>query len=213
MTNFRYVIMCGGTYPKWGETPRQLLKLPSGETIVGRTIRLLRENGVTDIAISTHNKAFEVCGVPLLEHDNTWVAGKSGLWLEAFYPMEEPVCYMFGDVVYSDRAVKAIVTTETTDIDFFASASPFDQRYIKDYCEPFCFKVHNTKRFFECLKICAKYYELGMFQRSPIAWEVWQVCNGGKLNFIARDFKVISDWTCDIDSSEDLSRLNMRVHL
>ena len=44
----RYIIMCGGTYPKWGDTPRQLLKLPSGETIVGRTIRLLRENGVTD---------------------------------------------------------------------------------------------------------------------------------------------------------------------
>lgn len=209
----KYIIMCGGTYPKWGETPRQLLKLPSGETIVGRTIRLLRENGVTNVAISTNNEAFGQFGLPLLHHDNTWVAGKSGLWLEAFYPTDEPVCYIFGDVVYSENAIRTIVNQPTTDIDFFASAGPFDHRYIKDYCEPFCFKVVNTKRFFECLKICAKYYELGMLQRSPIAWEVWQVCSGGKLNFIDRNFIVISDWTCDIDSPDDLNRLNMRVHI
>lgn len=212
MADFKYIIMCGGEYPKW-DTPRQLLKLPSGETIVGRTIRLLRENGIEDIAISTNNEAFEQCGVPLLHHKNEFIVHKQGLWLEAFYPMTEPVCYLFGDVVYSDRAIKYIVDTETTDIDFFASASPFDQRYIKDYCEPFCFKVANTKKFFECLKICAKYYELGMFQRSPIAWEVWQVCSGSKLNFIDRNFKIIGDWTCDIDSKDDLAKLNMRVHI
>lgn len=208
----KYVIMCGGVYTKW-DTPRQLLKLPSGETIVGRTIRLLRECGIRNIAISTHNPAFEQFGVPLLKHENTWVQGKQGMWIEAFYPTDEPVCYLFGDVVYSDNAMRTIVNTQTDDIEFFASAGPFDHRYIKDYCEPFGFKVGNPTKFFECLKICKKYYELGMFERAPIAWEVWQVCSGSKLNFIDRNFVVISDWTCDIDSSEDLARLNMRVHI
>ena len=208
----KYIIMCGGTYPKW-ETPRQLLKLQSGETIVGRTIRLLRENGVTDISISTDNKAFEVCGVPLLKHDNNFVALKSGMWIEAFYPTEEPACYIFGDVVFSENAIKTIVTTQTDDIEFFASAAPFDPRYIKDYCEPFCFKVGNQKKFRACIDTCTKYYELGMFERMPIAWELWQVCNGGTLNHIARDFVIISDWTCDIDSPDDLTKLFTRVHI
>ena len=42
--------MCGGEYTSWSE-PRQLIEY-KGETLVGRTIRLLREQGVDDIAIS-----------------------------------------------------------------------------------------------------------------------------------------------------------------
>ena len=209
----KYIIMAGGKYPKWGETPRQLLKLPSGETIIGRTIRILKEFGIKDISISTDNPAFEVCGVPLLKHNNDWVAGKHGYWTSAFYPTDEPACYIFGDVVYSENALRLIVTTKTDDIEFFASASPFDPRYIKDYCEPFCFKVGNQKKFRACIEICTKYHELGMFERSPIAWELWQVCNGGKLNHIARDFIEIHDYTCDVDSMSDIQKITQRVNL
>ena len=53
----KYIIMCGGTYKRW-ETPRQLTEI-RGEPIVARTIRLLRENGVSDIAISSNNPVFE----------------------------------------------------------------------------------------------------------------------------------------------------------
>ena len=53
----KYILMCGGNYPKF-EVPRQLLKV-NGEVLIERTIRLLRENGITDIAISTNNKAFD----------------------------------------------------------------------------------------------------------------------------------------------------------
>ena len=209
----KYIIMCGGVYPKF-TTPKQLLRLQSGETIVGRTIRLLKENGVTDIAISATDPAFEGLGVPVLKHDNTYnLANGTGWWVDGFYPMEEPVCYLFGDVVFSDHAIKKIVHKQTTDIDFFASASPFDSHYIKGYCEPFAFKVENTEKFFGCIEICKKYNELRMFQRHPVAWELWQVCQGAKLNFIARDFTVISDFTCDIDNEKDLVKFNMRVHI
>ena len=57
----RYIIMCGGDYYRW-ETPRQLLKI-NGEPIVARTIRLLKENGVEDIAISSNNVEFSKFGV------------------------------------------------------------------------------------------------------------------------------------------------------
>ena len=49
----KYIIMCGGTYKKWWK-PRQLAEI-KGEALVARTIRLLRENGVEDIAISTNH--------------------------------------------------------------------------------------------------------------------------------------------------------------
>ena len=64
--------MCGGTYPGW-KTPKQLLEI-DGEPIVARTILLLRENGVEDIAISSNDEVFEQFGVPVLHHENTFVA-------------------------------------------------------------------------------------------------------------------------------------------
>ena len=108
MSDCRYIIMCGGKYRQW-ETPRQLLKI-NGEAIINRTIRLLRENDITDIAISTDNPLFECCGVPLLKHNNTYDANGyndfTGYWCDAFYPTKEPVCYIFGDVVFSPEAMR-----------------------------------------------------------------------------------------------------------
>ena len=123
--------MCGGTYQKWN-TPRQLLEI-NGEKIIERTIRLLRENGIDDIAISSNLHGFDVFGVPVLNHQNNYNAREyndfDGYWCEAFYPTTDPVCYIFGDVVFSEDAIKTIVNTDTDDIEFFASAPPFDSRY------------------------------------------------------------------------------------
>ena len=49
--------MCGGKYKDF-ETPKQLLKV-NEEVIIERTIKLLKENGIKDIAISTNNLAFD----------------------------------------------------------------------------------------------------------------------------------------------------------
>ena len=66
----KYIIMCGGDYKKWKE-PKQIYEL-NGEPIVARTIRLLRECGIDDIAISSNNPVFEKFGVPVLSHINPW---------------------------------------------------------------------------------------------------------------------------------------------
>ena len=70
--NMRYIIMCGGTYQSW-KWPRQLTGI-NGESIVARTIRLLRGNGVQDIAISSNNPIFEQFGLPVLRHENRYEA-------------------------------------------------------------------------------------------------------------------------------------------
>ena len=81
-----YLLMCGGSYPHWQE-PKHLQKI-HGEPIVARTIRLLRENGIENIAITSNDERFKQFGVPVLEHDNTYVYGKVHTWLDAFYPLD-----------------------------------------------------------------------------------------------------------------------------
>ena len=65
----KYIIMCGGD--TLDGLPKQMAEV-NGEALVERTIRLLRQEGITDIAISTRNDDFERFGVPLLKHDNTY---------------------------------------------------------------------------------------------------------------------------------------------
>lgn len=204
----KYIIMCGGTYEDW-EYPKHMAVV-NGEPIVVRTIRLLRENGVTDIAISTTNvKAFLGLGVTILRHHNPYTLPKdtdaSTPWLDAFYPMTEPVCYIFGDVVFSPRAIKTIVETETDSIEFFASAKPLPSIYPKRWAEPFAYKVADTQRFFKAIAQTIELDKQGAFKRQPVSWELWQVIKGTPLNKVDyTNYTVINDYTCDIDKPSDV---------
>ena len=207
----KYIIMCGGLYPEW-ERPRQL-ELIDGEPIVARTIRLLRENGVSDIAISSNNKAFECFGVPVLKHRNDFVGyGNRGYWHECFYPSHGPTCYLMGDVVFSNYAIRTIIYTPTDDIEFFASAPPFSPDYIKPWAEPFAFKVANHAHLRAACKTVEDYDSRRLWARRPIAWELWQIIKGTTINVIDyTNYTVINDFTCDIDTASDAARINERI--
>lgn len=201
--------MCGGQYDIW-ETPRQLIKI-NGEPIVMRTIRLLRATGVTDIAISSNDERFEACGVPVLRHENKFVVHENdveGAWADAFYPTNAPVCYVFGDVVFSPEAIRTIVNTQTDSIQFFASAPPFDPRYFKPWAEPFAFKVVDQKVFREAVEFTRRNNRAAFFDRLPISWELWQVIRHKPYNEIDHtSYAVINDYTCDIDNPEDVKHI------
>lgn len=200
----KYILMCGGTYKQW-ETPRQLTEF-DGESLVRRTIRLLEEAGVDDIAISATDRIFEHFGVPVLYHKNTYANGLGdGLWVEAFYPLKEPACYVCGDVLFSPEAIKTIVETETDCVEFFASAPPFSPQYAKPYAEPFAFKVVNQAYFRHCIDEVVRLNRLNAFTRHPIAWELWQVIKKTPINHIDyTNYTAINDYTCDIDNPCDI---------
>lgn len=203
---FKYVIMCGGIYEAW-ETPRQLTEI-NGEAVVARTIRLLKAAGVKDIAISSNDKRFSSFGVPVLQHDNDLDVKpdktSTGYWVDAFYPMEDPACYLMGDVVFSPDSIKTITETYTNGIMFFASRPPFSPAYIKPWAEPFAFKVVDQKKFRWAIDYVKANVNTGIFRRHPIAWELWQVINGEGPRYINFDnYVAINDYTCDIDRPQD----------
>lgn len=201
-----YIIMCGGQYEKW-QTPRHLTKI-NGEPIVARTIRLLRENGIEDIAISSNNPVFKQFGVPVLTHNNDYYAieydNMTGYWCNCFYPMDEPVCYIFGDVVFSPQAIRTIVDYETEDIMLFGSKPPFAPDYPKKWIEPFAYKVKDTSRLKNACDEVKALDKLGVYKRKPIAWELWSAICGSPPNYIDKSYVAINDYTCDIDNKEDI---------
>lgn len=206
----KYIIMCGGYYPGW-EMPRQMLCI-HGEPIVLRTIRLLLHEGIRDIAISSNDKRFKIFGVPVLNHENTFVGYREcpGSWAEAFYPMDKPACYIMGDVFFSPDAIRTIVSTDTDDVELFASSPPFSEKYIKRWAEPFAFKVRDQKHFKEAVEFIKANEHL--FNRKPIAWELWQVLKKTPINKIDyNNYTAINDYTCDIDNRRDLEQIRRKL--
>ena len=199
----KYILLCGGMNSKEQkrfDKPRHLLEI-KGEQIVARTIRLLRERGVEDIAISTDApELFEGFGVQIIK------CSYGPLWLECFPLTHEPTCFIFGDVVFSPEAIKKIVETETEDVEFFASAPPFPIQYKKRWAEPFAFKVKDTLHFWEEVGQTRNLHIIyKAFKREPIAWELWQVIKRTPLNIIDyTNYTVVNDYTCDIDEPEDI---------
>ena len=203
----KYIIMCGGDYHT--ETPKQLRQYGTGLSIVERTIMLLQIAGVDDIAISTNDERFNFLGIPILHHYNNF--GNGGHWLEGFYPMSEPCCYIFGDVFFSPEAIKKIVQTDTDRVEFFASAPPFNAEYSKQWAEPFAFKVVDTEYFNSCVKKAIEMEEQGVFKREAIAWELWQVIKGTEPNVIDyTNYVAINDYTTDFDTDEEFEEFKRK---
>lgn len=207
----KYIIMCGGNYKQW-ETPKQL-QIVNGETLIARTIRLLKENGITDIAISSNDPRFDNFGVPRLEHKNDFETnGKKtikGYWVDAFYPTDESVTYLFGDVYYTDYAISKIRDNSTNGVLFFGSRKINRENYHKEWEEPFAFKVANQEMFRKAIDTCKFMKDKKKTKREPIAWEVYRVLNGIDINthLIKDNYVAIDDETTDFDYPEELEEM------
>lgn len=219
----KYIIMCGGNYPQF-KKPKQLLEV-AGEILVERTIRLLKENGITDIAISTNNPAFDYLNVEKLRHENDYLQNdeernkkSKKSWLNAYYPTEEPACYLHGDVYYSDNSIKKIINTEIKETMFFAVPDVTDGRKSRNIKgrEPLAYKVQNQKKFRKAINDLFYMIDKGMFESDPICWNLYRQINNIKLDyygygndifFTKGDFIAIDDYSTDIDSLKDIPKM------
>ena len=197
-------------------TPRQLTKI-NGETLIERTIRLLKENGIENIYVTSHDKRFDNLGAIRYEPKyNTYKPKKNeGYWVEAF-PIElldRPITFLLGDVYYSENAIKTIVNTTTNYIMYFCSYKNEDNRYIKHHDEPFAFKVIDYVMFKEHIQRMKDFKDSGKALREPIAWELYRSLNNIPITThkIGDNCVIINDETCDIDRVEDVALLENTI--
>ena len=209
----KYVILCNADNVEPFTIPRQLCYV-KGETLIGRTVRLLKENGVKNVLITTSDKRFKAYA-PIytpLYNDYKPKEGK-GYWLDAF-PVElliEPICFLLGDVYYSENAIKTIVRTETESVLFYCSYKNSDPRYIKHHDEPFGFKVQDCDIFKYHIEHVKRLFDQGKTGRHPIAWELYRSLNNIDVNVhkMTENYVAINDETCDVDRLIDVDLLNM----
>ena len=203
----KYIIMCGGEYKEF-KTPKHLTVI-KGERVVDRTIRLLRENGVKDIYISSNNPLFDSCDAIRLENkNNNWIEDTKGYWLDAFYPTEEKVTYIFGDVYFTEEAIKTIVNYKT-DKNVLFGTSDAKNKYHENWGEPFAYIVSDPTEFFKGIKEVKKLYDEGKTIRHPIVWELYRYLHNLDINIqrITEDYVCIDDGTMDVDDEEKIEML------
>lgn len=211
----KYIILANGN-DKTFNMPRQLVEI-NGERLIERTIRLLKENGVSDIIITASDKRFDGLGAERYEPKNSnydYATGK-GYWLNAFpfELMNEPICFIWGDVYFSEEAIKTIVNTETDSMLFFCTYNNTNPLYIKHHDEPLAYKIRDTELFKKHVDKVKKLYDEGKTCRHPIVWEVYRSINGIDVNehIMTKGFVAINDISCDIDSMNDLEELKTRL--
>lgn len=209
----KYILMCGGNYKDF-ETPKQLSVI-KGERLIDRTIRLLKENGIKDIYISSNNPLFDTCDATRIENkENTFTLkeGKStGYWLDAFYPTNEEVCYIFGDVYFTEEAIKTIVNWKTNVNVLFGTSDALN-KYHNNWGEPFAYIVKDYNSFFKGIKEVKTMYDKGLIKRHPIVWELYRYLHNIDINTqrIVGDYVCIDDGTIDIDVPKQVIEMNRK---
>ena len=211
----KYIILANSNDETFN-IPRQLVEI-KGERLIERTIRLLKENGVKDITITAHDKRFNDLGVKVYDPKTSnydYATGK-GYWLNAFpfEMMNEPICFIWGDVYFSEEAIKTIVENDTNSTLFFCTYNNESDKYIKHHDEPLAYKVVDTDLFKEHITKVKKMYDDGLCCRHPIVWEVYRSINGIDVNthIMTDNFIAINDISCDIDSMKDLKSIKRKV--
>jgi len=209
--NMKYIILANSN-DKTFNIPRQLVEI-NGEKLIERTIRLLKENGINDILVIASDERFNYLDVKIYKPKNSdydYSTGK-GYWLNAFpfELMNDPICFIWGDVYFSENAIKTIVENKTNSTLFFCTYNNKDSKYIKHHDEPLAYKIIDTELFKKHIEIVKKLYDEGKTVRHPIIWEVYRSINGINVNnhIMTKNYIAINDESCDIDSKNDIINL------
>lgn len=208
------IIMCGGIYSNFKK--HKALSVINGETLIERTIRLLKENNIEDYYISSNDDNFNKYG-RVLHHNNSYKYenGKNiGYWVDAYYPTEKPCIYLHGDVYYTEESIKKILNLNPKVNTMIGNQYALNKERIK-VGEPFGWIIVNQKEFRKAIDKCKKLQDAGKVDRGiAISWELYEVLNGHDINdfIITEDtYFPIYDETIDIDTPEQIEILEKKI--
>lgn len=191
----KYIIMADGKGTRWNNyhnIPKHLIEI-DGETLLVRTVRLLRENDArADIVITSHDPRYEVPGARRYEPQN------NHLEIDRFTEelIADDVCFLYGDTFYSESVIQKIADTPAEKLLFFGN-----ERSIV------AIKVADGALFRQHVDRVRALFLAGKIEKC-IGWQVYQSFEG--LPFgektIAADYILIQDGTEDFNSPADYNR-------
>ncbi len=191
----KYIIMADGKGTRWGnyqDKPKHLIEI-GGETLLGRTVRLLKKNDPeSEVIITSHDPRYEFEGALRYEPKN------NQLEIDRFTRelIADNICFLYGDTFYSEEAVKAITHAEAQDILFFGNERAIVAVKIADG-ELFRAHTERVRQLFVEGKL-----------KKCIGWQVYSSFMGLPLDGkkIAGKFVLLQDGTEDFNSPEDYNR-------
>ena len=184
----KYIIMCAGKGKRWKNylgIPKHFVKI-NGETLIGRTTRILKENNI-DYIITSSDKRYKKYGETIPQSSNDCE-------IDRFEnTKDKEICYLYGDVYYTDEALKTIINTPTNEILFFGSDE-----------EIFAIKIIDKPLFMKHKNRVKRLYLKNKIGRC-IGWEVYRSLNNIPFDehIISERYYLINDGTDDIDYPED----------
>lgn len=191
----KYIIMADGKGTRWNnykDIPKHFIEV-NGETLLSRTVRLLKENDPQcQVIITSHDPRYEVPGAARYEPKN------NVLEIDRFTEelIEDDICFLYGDTYYSESAAETITQNQPEDLLFFGNERSIVAVKVKN-SELFRYHVHHVRELFLAGKI-----------EKCIGWQVYQSFLG--LPFgekkIAEKYIYIEDGTRDFNSPEDYER-------
>lgn len=191
----------------WGTKLKQLVEV-DGEPIINRTVRLLKENGIDDIWITSHEEALEIEHTrrfePEINFDKFYAA--KGIW------DIHGTVFLYGDVFYTEEAMKLILKTP---VDRFCFFGQFNVSPLTGHGgEIYGVKIIGHEGFIlfgEAILSVFMHKELGKGNNG--AWEIYRYMCGARNVAINRNelygrahYVEIADFTDDFDTPEHYER-------
>lgn len=220
----RAVICAAGLGSRWRDYlgTRKHLARVEGERLLDRTVRLLREHGVTDIWITNHHDyRYEVPGatcyeVAYTDHATTARKYTWPKWQNATEG-DGRTLLMLGDVYYTDKTI-AIMTTPTPGFHQYGRLAP-SKVTGKPGAEMFGwqFGVENHHEFIEAIEAVDAAREQGV--KTYVDWSTYAYMTGhpidtppDQIRDWGKHIEIEDDGTDDFDFPDDYERF-MRVFL
>ncbi len=189
----KYVIMADGKGARWNNynnIPKHFIEV-NGETILGRTVRLLNTfDNEADVIITSHDPRYEVEGARRYEPLN------NVLEIDRFTEelIDDNMCFLYGDTYYSEESIRLIIETKTEEMLFFGNGRSIVAIKIND-SSVFKYHVNHVRELFIKGEI-----------DQCIGWQVYQSYLGLPFNEkkITDKYINIVDGTKDFNSPKDL---------
>lgn len=191
----KYIIMADGKGTRWNNynnIPKHLIEI-NGETLLGRTVRLLNElDEGCQVIITSHDERYEFPGATRYEPLN------NNLEIDRFTEelIANDVCFLYGDTYYREETIEKIVSTKAEDILFFGNTRSI-----------IAIKVVDGSLFKSHVDNVRKLFLEGKIQKC-IGWQVYQSFLGLPFGekIIKDKYILMEDGSQDFNSPEDYEK-------